>query len=401
MSTRGTALIVGAGIAGLATAIALGRQGYGVRVLERRSAASEAGAGIQLGPNAIKALDVLGVRPAIDRVSFEPSWLDLWDGATGRRLSSVPLGERARARFGAPYLTLHRADLHGVLLQAASATPGVTLTYGFDVTDIEQAKGVRLTAADGRTAEGLAVIGADGIWSRTRQLMSGETGAKPTPTGHSAYRLLVPRSGLPEPFGAPSVGLWLGRNAHLVHYPVSSGSLVNIVAVIAGGPISEAWDSGADADDLLTEFAAWPKSVQEFLRSPGEWRRWSLYYAEHRWPWSKGAMTLAGDAAHPVLPFLAQGAGLGLEDAVVLADAVARRPGDFPAAFAAYGAARRERAARVARNSRRNGSIYHLGGLAAQARNAAMRLAPPDRLLASYDWLYGYDPAGVLATAAA
>ena len=227
-------LIAGGGIGGLAAAIALGRRGIEAEILERSAFSEETGAGIQLGPNATRALGALGVLEAIEPHGFRPEAISIYDGISGRRLSSVPLGKGAEQRYGAPYLTLHRADLHAGLRAAAQSLAPLTLRPGFEVTAIDAQDGdVVARAADGSEAKGASLIGADGLWSTVRALIMPE--ARLRFTGATAWRARLPRRSLPSPFDAPVVGLWLGPGTHLVHYPVRGGDELNIVAVTEGG----------------------------------------------------------------------------------------------------------------------------------------------------------------------
>jgi 2-polyprenyl-6-methoxyphenol hydroxylase-like FAD-dependent oxidoreductase len=394
MAERGDrVLIAGGGIGGLASAIALGRCGIETSVLERSSFTEETGAGIQLGPNATRALKTLGVLEAIEAFAFRPEAISIHDGISGRRLASVPLGKRAEQRYGAPYLTLHRADLHAGLRKGAQGLTTVQLRPNFAVTTIET-QGGEIVANDaaGTEAKGASLIGADGLWSTVRSLVGPEASLRFT--GATAWRALVPRRGLPSPFDAPVVGLWLGPRAHLVHYPVRGGDDLNVVAVAEGGVGSQGWNQAGDAGALKMRFDHWTKDARSLLeRAPG-WRSWSLYRLTPLRSWSSGAIALLGDAAHPVLPFLAQGAALAIEDALALAGSMEACPGDPSAAFRRYEALRRPRTARVQRLSRRFGRIYHLGGPMRLARNLVLERRNEETALKRFDWLYGAAGAG-------
>ena len=382
-------LIAGGGIGGLAAAIALGRGGIETSVLERSSFTEETGAGIQLGPNATRALATLGILEAIEPFAFMPEAICIHDGISGRRLQSVPLGKSAEERYGAPYLTLHRADLHVGLRTVTQGLAAVELRPNFAVTAIET-RGDEVVAKDaaGSEAKGGSLIGADGLWSTVRSLVAPEASLRFT--GATAWRALVPRKGLPSPFDAPVVGLWLGPRAHLVHYPVRGGDDLNVVAVAEGGVGSQGWNQAGDASALKLPFDRWAKEARALLERAAGWRSWSLY---HLTPplrrWSSSAIGLLGDAAHPVLPFLAQGAALAIEDALALAACMAACPGDPSPAFLRYEALRRPRTARVQRLSRRFGRIYHLGAPMRLARNLVLERRNEAGALKSFDWLYG------------
>lgn len=381
-------LIAGGGIGGLSAAIALAQRGIDTAVLERSTFTEESGAGIQLGPNATRVLRTLGVLEAIEPAAFRPEAICLFDGVSGRRLTTVPLKPYAETRYGAPYLTLHRADLHAGLLAVAKTLAPVELQPGFDLAQIEPGpKTVAARRIGGPGAEGSALIGADGLWSAVRKFVA--PGARLRFSGATAFRGLPPLSGLPSPFADPVVGLWLGPKAHLVHYPVRGGEALNVVAVTEGGQEVQGWNQSGDAASLLSGFTHWCKESKSLLERVEAWRRWSLYRLAPLPYWSSGAVTLLGDAAHPVLPFLAQGAGLAIEDAITLAATLAAEPDDPAAAFHRYELLRRPRATRLQQQSKRFGWLYHLRGPARLARNFALRRRSEETALAKFDWLYG------------
>lgn len=385
-------LIAGGGIGGLSAAIALGRAGLDSTVLERSSFTEESGAGIQLGPNATRLLAKLGVLDAIAPSSFKPEAIWLFDGVTGRRLATVPLGANAESRYGAPYFTLHRADLHAGLRSVAEALEPVTLTSGFDVAGIEDRGGmVEVAKLDGTMLEGAGLIGADGLWSTVRKSIAPD--ARLRFSGATAFRALLPRDGLPNPFSAPVVGLWLGPRAHLVHYPVRGGEALNVVAVTEGGQAARGWNQAGDASALRSRFTSWCKESKSLLERVEAWRSWSLFSLPPFPQWSRGPTTLLGDAAHPVLPYLAQGAALAIEDAVTLAQQLDAKRNDVAAAFRAYETQRRPRATRLQRTARRFGWLYHLRGPARLARNFALQNRNAETALHRFDWLYGETPA--------
>jgi salicylate hydroxylase len=386
----GRVLIAGGGIGGLATAIALGRRGVDTEVLERLRFADETGAGIQLSPNATRKLQALGVLDAIEAHAFWPEAIVIYDGVSGRRLTSTPLGRDAEQRYGAPYLTLHRADLHAALRAVAETSARVTLRPGFDVAGID-AQGHQVVARDiaGLETNGSSLIGADGLWSRVRALVMPE--ARLRFAGGTAWRALLPRQDLPTPFNAPIVGLWLGPGGHIVHYPVRGGEMVNIVAVMQGGSAREGWNHTASERTLLAGFARWANDSKSLLERASNWRGWSLYDLVGPSRWTVARVALLGDAAHPVLPYLAQGAALAIEDAATLAACIASQPGDPAKAFARYEKLRRPRTERVARISRRFGRLYHLRGPMRLARNFILERRSEERALRRLDWLYAQD----------
>jgi 2-polyprenyl-6-methoxyphenol hydroxylase-like FAD-dependent oxidoreductase len=391
MTKRGAqsrVLIVGGGIGGLATAIALARNGMRATLLERSVFADETGAGIQLGPNATRILAELGVLDAVETVAFKPDVLRLFDGVTGGALASVPLGSVAEQRYGAPYLTFHRADLHAALLAACQGIEAIDLRDGFDVTEVESlADGVTAIGADGSQVKGSSLIAADGIWSRLRDRIAPHASLRFS--GATAWRALLPRDQVPAPFDAPNIGLWLGPRAHLVHYPVRGGKDLNIVAVVEGGSAKQGWNLRAEPGGLLPAFHRWASPAKALLEGIESWRCWSLFRLKPLHRWTNKRVALLGDAAHPVLPYLAQGAALAIEDAVALAASLKTCGGDPASAFALYQSLRMRRAARVQAQAARFGRIYHLRGPAASARNFVLKRRRAETLLRGFDWLYG------------
>jgi salicylate hydroxylase len=382
------ALIAGGGIGGLAASIALARAGLPATVLERSTFADETGAGIQLGPNATRILRQLGVLDTIEAAAFRPEAIWLFDGLSSRRLATIPLARLAEQRYGTPYLTLHRADLHEALVAACQGLTPVALRPSFNVTAVEdRGNEVVATADNGESVIGSCLIAADGLWSGLRERIAPD--AKLSFTGDTAWRACLPRADLRSPFDAPVVGLWLGPRAHLVHYPVRGGKDLNVVAVVAGGEAEIGWAQPGDASALQASFASWAKTPKSLLDSIESWRGWSLYRLPPLPRWSAGNIALLGDAAHPVMPYLAQGAALALEDANAIGSCLQTCGGDAARAFARYETLRRARARRVQRTSRRLGHIYHLRGPLRHARNLALGLRQPEAHLAAFDWLYG------------
>ena len=388
MAKHPPVLIAGGGIGGLAAAIALAQAGFATRVLERSAFSEESGAGIQLGPNATRILARLGVLDAIAPSSVKPEAILLYDGITGRQLTSVPLGRHAKDRYGAPYLTLHRADLHAGLRSVASTLDAVALTPGFEVAGVENREGaIAVAGTDGALVEGTGLIGADGLWSTLRRTIAPE--ARLHFSGATAFRTVLSREGVPPSFDASVVGLWLGPRAHLVHYPVRSGDYLNVVAVVDGGNAAQGWNQPADIAALQAGFTRWCKDSKLLLEQAETWRSWSLYSLAPLRHWSRGPITLLGDAAHPVLPYLAQGAALAIEDAAALVACLAANRADITAGFRAYEAARQSRAARLQRISQRFGSLYHLRGPLRCVRNFLLRRREAKAALGRFDWLYG------------
>ena len=382
----GRVLIAGGGIGGLAAAIALGRRGIDTEVLERSRFTDETGAGIQLGPNATRTLQALGALEAIEPHAFRPEAICIFDGLSGRKLTSMALSAMEK-RHGAPYFTLHRADLHAALRTVAETLRAIALAPDFDVAAVEE-QGGEVVARDvnRRETAGAFLIGADGLWSSIRALVMPEASLRFT--GATAFRALLPRHDLPSPFDAPIVGLWLGPKSHLVHYPVRGGELLNVVAVMQGGSALEGWNRTASGETPRAGFARWAKESKSLLERADSWRSWSLYDLARPGRWSKDRVAMLGDAAHPLLPYLAQGAALAVEDAATLADCIASQSSEPAEALARYEKLRRPRAERVARLSRRFGRLYHLSGPLRLARNFVLERQSEDRALRRLDWLY-------------
>jgi salicylate hydroxylase len=380
-------LIAGGGIGGLAAALAIAETGLRVQVLERRDTAHEAGAGIQIGPNGTSILQMLGVAPRLVPLVGQPSSIIARDGRTGAALAELPLGRWIEERHGAPYWTALRQDLHGALLDAALAHPRISVVRGFEIDDITEApERVEATSTDGRAHVGRGLIGADGVWSTIRRkTFSVED---PKFTGRSAVRALLPIDKAPSALRGASTGLWLSPGSHLVHYPVRSGRDIAIVLIVGDDTREDGWSRDVLPGWIAAHTHGLAPLAADLLNGVRGWQRWSLVAAPPLRRWSAGRVTLLGDAAHPMLPFLAQGAVMALEDAVVLARSLAATRGDAPQAFEAYERQRSARTRRVVAAAARNGQIYHLSGLAAEARNFTMRSLGGPRLMSSYDWLY-------------
>ena len=389
MPERAPILIAGGGIGGLALALALARTGRRSVVLEQRDIPTAAGAGIQLGPNGVRVLRRLGVADALRPLVGEPEALEVGDGPSGSTRALLPLGKWIALRHGAPYWVAHRGDLHAALHGAAAAEPAIALRTGFAVAGLDQAdRSVVARSATGERVTGGALVGADGLWSTIREMC---VDPLPAFAGSTATRTVIPAA-MAGRLAVPNVGLWLSPGANLVHYPVRGGTEIAAVVIAREAWQGREWDVEADRSALLARLAGFYDSLVGPLSAAPHWRKWALYGLAPLPRWSFGRVTLLGDAAHPMLPHLAQGGVLALEDAIVLAACLAARPDDEAEAFRTYETQRRSRARRVQAASRRNGRIYHLAPPLAWARNALLRLAPGNLLMARYDWLYGWRP---------
>jgi len=388
MATPPPILIAGGGIGGLALALALAQKGRGSIVLEQRDAFAAAGAGIQLGPNGVRVLQRLGVADALRPLVGEPEAIRVHEGGTARTLATLPLGEWIAARHGAPYWVAHRGDLHGTLLAAAAAEPRITLRPGFGLAALEQTQeGVEATSAGGEALAGRALVGADGLWSSVRQVVC--PAPAPQFAGATATRAIIPAAQAGA-LRAPVVGLWLTPGVHVVHYPVRAGAEIAVVVIAGEDWQGREWEAEADRKRLLARMRGFHGGLTEVLARVPQWRKWALYRLPPLPRWSVGRIALLGDAAHPMLPYLAQGGVLALEDAVVLGDCLAAHPDDEASALRAFEAKRRARAQRVQAMSLRQGRIYHLAPPLSWTRDAAVRLIPGAWLMAGYDWLYGW-----------
>ncbi|MFN0219950.1 MAG: FAD-dependent monooxygenase [Hyphomicrobium sp.] len=386
----GPIAIAGGGIGGLATALALAKRGLPSVICERRVAFSEDGAGVQIGPNGVKILQALGVSDLLRNAIAAPNALSVRNGLTGAELTRLPFGDWIAKRHGAPYWTAHRADLHAALLAAVEKQPLVEQRLEAEVTGwSETQNGIKAETANGDRIPASALIAADGLWSRLRHEVC--DAPPPKPVGKSAYRCIVSVARIPAGLAANDVHIWLAPDAHAVHYPVRSGREIALVLIVDDADAVTQWSAESTPDLSNGAAARFAPTLRALLATGDGWRKWSLYSAAPLKSWSRGSVALLGDAAHPVLPFLAQGAVLALEDATALANNIAKQPDDITGALSNYALTRRPRANRIAAAAARNGRIYHLGGPMALARNATLMAAPPARLMATYDWLYGWE----------
>ncbi len=389
MARSRSIIIAGAGIGGLTAALTLTRAGYRAVLLEQAVRLEEAGAGIQLSPNATRILFDLGLADRLRPHVVAPEAIRVIDGTTGRDIVHIPLGEKAGKRHGAPYWVIHRGDLQKVLAAAIEDSADIALRLGARVEDFAVHRhGITVqarTAPGARDEQGIALIGADGLWSTLRARLGDPS--QPRFARRTAWRAVLPAAGVSPAFRELVTGLWLGRDAHLVHYPVRGGREINVVAVVRDDWQQAGWTAAGKPDEIAAHFERFAPDARALIAAPARWQKWALFDRRPGPSPAQDRVTLIGDAAHPMLPFLAQGGALAIEDAAVLAQCFAR---DEETALRSYEQARTRRVAQVQREARRNSSRYHLAGLGALARNMTMRMFGGERLLSRYDWLYGW-----------
>lgn len=382
-------LIAGGGIGGLSTALGLAKNGFHVTVLERAPVLGEIGAGIQLGPNAFHAFDYVGVGDAARAMAVYVDRLRLMDAMTAEDICSIDLGEKFRARFGNPYGVVHRADLHGVFVRACQENPRIELRTGCSVERYEQdGSGVTVFLAGGETVAGSLLIGADGLWSKIRQQVVGD--GAPRVTGHTTYRSVIPTELMPEDLRWNAATLWAGPKCHIVHYPLSGWKVFNLVVTyhnnapepVAGLPVTEA--------EVMKGFEHVHPKARDIIRRGQDWKLWVLCDRDPIENWVDGRVTLLGDAAHPTLQYMAQGACMAMEDGVCLSHELAATPGDYAAALERYRKQRVLRTARIQLQSRAVGDhIYHPLGAHAALRNSIMSAKTDAEWYDTLAWLYG------------
>lgn len=382
-------LVAGGGIGGLAAAYALAHKGAQVTLLEQSSEFGEVGAGIQLGPNVVRILEAWGLGEALRGVAAFPECLRVRNAMNGAVLGELPMGQTMVQRYGASYVTIARADMHGLLLDAVRRQGKVHLHLSSEVTRVDQDEHAVRVQTLTQNFHAPVLVGADGVWSRLRKEVV-DDGA-PRVTGHLAFRALVAQADLPEKLRSKVVTAWLGRDFHVVQYPVRRGEWLNVVAIVHGHVYGDPkhWDHSANAAELRTRLAGATKALRDLVHAIPNWRLWALSdrppmrsASEH----ARGRIALLGDAAHPMRPYLAQGAGMAIEDADTLARVLDANPDDVPAALQSYANLRWQRNARVQARAIRNGEIFHLRGPMQVGRDLSLRLLG-EKLL-DVPWLY-------------
>ena len=382
--------MVGGGIGGLATALACGARGLPVQLIEKKATLSEVGAGIQLSPNVVRLLEGWGLRSGLDAVACFPPLLQVRSAQSAALLGQLSLGARAVRRYGARYATIARVDLQNLLLHAVQAQGSTQLLLNNALQLVSQdTHAVQVTTTDGHQRRANVVIGADGLWSHVRDFV--RTDAQPRFSGHLAYRAMVPQAALPLALRSEVITAWLGPRFHAVQYPVHGGQWLNVVVIVEGPSPQDIhhWDHEANARDLHTHMDGTASALQDLVAAIKVWRLWPLNGLPHLRSAKElafGRIALMGDAAHPMLPYLAQGAGMAIEDAAALADVLAQSDVGDAAALERYAQNRWRRNARVQARAQRNGEIFHATGLQRWGRDTAMQVLG-QRLL-DVPWLY-------------
>ncbi|ODT38000.1 MAG: salicylate hydroxylase [Lautropia sp. SCN 70-15] len=381
-------LIVGGGIGGLAAALALSRQGLRATVLEQAEHIGEIGAGIQLGPNAFAAFDALGVGERARARAVFTDRMVMMDAVDGSEVASVPVGEAFRKRFGNPYAVIHRADVHQSLLAGVQESDLIDFRTSTRIVAIDnRADGVTVRDQHGNAFQGAALIGCDGVRSVVRQHLVGDAVRV---SGHVVYRAVVDAADFPEDLRWNAPAIWVGPNCHLVHYPLRGGEQYNLVVTFHSRQ-QETWGvTDGSPEEVNSYFDGICDRPRRLLKLPKSWKRWATADREPIERWSHGRATLLGDAAHPLLQYLAQGACMALEDAVTLGEALRAQKGDFVTAFGRYERSRVTRTARVVLSTREMGRIYHAKGVERLVRNDLWKGRTPERFYDALEWLYGW-----------
>jgi salicylate hydroxylase len=388
-------IVAGGGIGGIAAALALVRQGFAVKVLEQSPQLGEIGAGLQLGPNGFAACDALGVGEIARSRAVYTDEMVMHDALDESLVGRIPTGSAFRARFGNPYAVIHRADAHGALLEGALATGRIEVATATQVQRIEQSSsGVTVFDAKGGRHDGVALIGADGVKSAVRRQYVGDEARV---SGHVVYRAVVDQADFPADLQWNAASIWVGPNCHLVHYPLRGGAQYNVVVTFHSRQQEEWSVREGSRDEVLGYFEGICPKARQLIELPKDWKRWATADREPIAQWTFGRTTLLGDAAHPTLQYLAQGACMAMEDAVTLGEALRVNDNDFERAFALYQRSRVARTARIVLSAREMGRIFHAKGVERLVRNELWKGRSPERFYDAMEWLYGWRAENCLA----
>ena len=388
-------LVAGGGIGGIAAALALVRRGFTVKVLEQAPRLGEIGAGIQLGPNGFAAFDALGVGEIARSRAVYTDEMVMHDALDETLVGRIPTGAAFRARFANPYAVIHRADVHGSLLEGAMATQRIELATSTQVQRVEQnERGVTVFDARGGQHDGIALIGADGVKSAVRRQFVGDEACV---SGHVVYRAVIDRQHFPADLQWNAASIWVGPDFHLVHYPLRGGEQYNVVVTFHSREVEEWGVRVGSRAEVLSYFDGVCARARQLIDLPKDWTRWATADREPIAKWNFGRVTLLGDAAHPMLQYLAQGACMAMEDAVTLGEALRVHDNDFSAAYAHYQRSRVARTARVVLSAREMGRVFHVRGVERLVRNELWADRTPERFYDALEWLYGWRAENCLA----
>ena len=392
---RSKIIIVGGGIGGLATALALAQKTFDVIVLEQANQFKEVGAGIQLGPNVFKMFKALNLIEPVEELAVFPDALVMRDALTANAITRIPINTASfKKQFRFPYGVIYRPDLLNILKQACDRLPNINIIFNKRVVKTEQTPIKAFVICEDHTSyEAQAVIGADGLWSEIRKNILGSEA--PRVSGHIAYRAVLPIDDVPESSRNNEVTLWAGPKTHLVQYPLHRGEIMNLVAVFHSDRYEEGWDVYGESSELHERFSGQHTYVLDLLAKINSWKMWVLCDREPVKNWSNGRISLLGDAAHPMLQYLAQGGCMAIEDAICLADNLDKQSGDIIGALQSYQNDRYLRTARVQLTARFYGDVYHAAGPTAELRDLTLGGRTTDQAYAGMKWLYsGIDEVG-------
>ncbi|MFH7764981.1 3-hydroxybenzoate 6-monooxygenase [Acinetobacter sp. BSP-28] len=396
-NTQQPILIAGGGIGGFAAALAMAKQGFKVQVFEQAPEIGEIGAGIQLGPNAFHAFDALGIGEIARSKAVYTDYMVMHDAIDEYLIGKIPTDEKFRERFGNPYAVIHRADIHGSLVEGAKKYGNLEIITNCQIKKVEQDDaGVTITDQDGKQYRGQALIGADGVKSVVRETFVGDPALV---TGHVVYRAVVPESEFPEDLKWNAASIWVGPNCHLVHYPLRGGKEYNVVVTFHSREQEEWGVTDGSKEEVLSYFQGICPKARQLIELPKSWRRWATADREPIDTWTFGRVTLLGDAAHPTTQYMAQGACMAMEDAVTLGEALRVNNNDIAKAFDMYQKARVSRTARIVLSSREMGKIYHASGIKRLVRNDLWRGRSAERFYDAMEWLYGWNVGNCLDAA--